>query len=505
MTRSRHLDYSRLSGHVGLGDRLRTVGTSSLAVMGATLGVLLVVVPGIVLAALIATGSATDVGALVFLGMLLACGLWVVGSTLHKAGSDGAFGVFARANGLVLVRATAAPHYAGSQFADGSHIVHQSARTRTSSFVEVGDRFRIQAPVAVPSPLGVSVTRTNRPEMFLRARLAGPASREPHEGELITPELHERLTALAGPYTVEVSGDELTLFGSRPLETGTPGRVAEAFALAEELVACADAVLVTEPRPSGLGARYEEDVPDRPSPYWSPGQARKRRQRGPLWVVGLTLAFLVGVTLLIAITMSVIDDHLPGDQLAARLAVTVLVAATLWLAALLVRGMTTRQESEKDGATAARPRSGRLVLAAVAIVAVIAGAAWSMSRTDGEATSADPDADKSTAADCLADDPWCQWDVSLREWAAGQDLARVGDLDWNGCNVTGPEQATCPVRVECDEGVADLVAAFEGTPYEVAGVRAADSPPEQRLSVRPPAVRELVDRACAPPSAGPEG
>lgn len=361
MTRSRRLDLTPLFRPVGLGDRLRTIGANPLTVLGLAIGVLLVVVPLIVVVALFATGNATDVGGLAVLALLLAGGAWVVGSELHKAGADGAFGSFARVNHLTLVRATAAPEYAGSQFADGSHVVLQSVRTRRLPIVEVGDRFPVTSVGVAPSPIGgVTAARQNRPEVFLRAQLAGPAAREPQDDELVTPELHERLTRFAGPYTIEVSGDELTFFGSRALDTAGPGRVEEAFDLADELADRANAALVPEAhRTATLPFRYERPDDDRPAPYLPGGRQPKRSGwRGrPAKVVALGLAFLVGGTLVIAVGMSVLDDVLGGNRLAVTVVVAVIVVVVFAVAARIARTLTARRRADAAGRDRLSPRA----------------------------------------------------------------------------------------------------------------------------------------------------
>lgn len=317
MTRNRNLDHAPLARRGGLGPRLRGASTSNVVVMGGTIGILLVVVPLVVLVGLLATGNATDVGGLVLLAMCFAGGVYVLVDVLRKGADADALSRFAAANDLTLVRGSVAPHYAGSLFADESHAVHQSVRTRDDAFVEVGERFPTTAPRGSREP--------NRPELFLRARLAGPATRDP--SELVTPELHEALSRFAGPYAIEVSGDELTLFGSRELDVVRPGRVEEAFALADELVSRASTGLVP--------------TPTHPEP------PRGRTPR-PLRVVGWILALMVGGPLVIAILMSILDDHLRGAGSAARLVVSLVVLATMAVVGRLVRAaVTPRRGAER--------------------------------------------------------------------------------------------------------------------------------------------------------------
>lgn len=312
MTRNRNLDYAPLARRGGLGPRLRAASTSNLLVIGGTVAILLLIVPVVVLIGLLATGNATDIGGLVVLAMCFAGGVYAVFDVLRKGGRVDAFDGFARANDLTLVRGSTAPHYAGSLFADESYAVYQSVRTRDDAFVEVGERFPTSTPAGASQP--------NRPELFLRARLAGPATHDPAERELVTPELHEALSRFAGPYAIEVSGDELTLFGSRELDVVRPGRVEEAFALIDELVTRADAAL----------------VPTRTRP-----EPPRGRLPGPLTVVGWTLALVVVVPLVIAIVMSILDDHLRGAGSAARLVVSLIVLATLAVVARVVKAAVT--------------------------------------------------------------------------------------------------------------------------------------------------------------------
>jgi hypothetical protein len=333
--RTRDLDLTPLTGRAGVRDRARVVAADHLSLMGSTVAALVVLVPLVVLVALAATGNATDAGGLVLLVGCLVGGLYAVSDVWRKAGPAAALGAFARANGLVLQRSAAAPHYAGSVFADGSHVVRQSVRTPEEDFVEVGDRF--------PAPRG-GARRVQRPALFLRARLSGRAAGGPTARGLVPRELHDAIERFAGPYRIEVAGDELTLLGTRELEAARPGRVQEAFALLDRLVELAESRLLpspgstAEPTPSGI------PVPELPRPT-----ALRGRRRGPLRVVGMTLALLVVGPLVLAVVMSVVDDQLRGNEGVARLVVGLVVAAMLVAVAWVARTVTTPRPDRTEG------------------------------------------------------------------------------------------------------------------------------------------------------------
>jgi hypothetical protein len=218
------------------------------------------------------------------------------------------------------------PDYAGSHFADESHVVNHSVRTKRIEFVEVGDRFPTGPPPRTYEP--------HRPQLFLRARLPGPVTCDPVEAGLVPRQLDEALAGFAGPYLLEVSGDELTVFGSRGLEAERAGRVEEAFALTDELVAHVGARAIPTPRESDPPSS-EESLPV--------GSGT----RGPLLVVGWTLALLIGVPLAIAVVMSTLDDFLLGDEPAARAVVSLIVLAVSVVVAWGVRTALTPRRSAK--------------------------------------------------------------------------------------------------------------------------------------------------------------
>lgn len=294
-------------------------------VVAGSVGLLLVVVPAAVLVGLVATGNATDVGGLMVLGMCLAGGGYVLFDVLTTSGGSSALQDFAAANDLVLLGSDVVPHYGGSLFADESHALHQSVRTHGDRFVEVGERFPTTAPDRS--------RKVNRPQLFLRSRLAGRAAGDPRE--IVTPALHERLVRLAGEYALEVSDDELTVFGSDGLDVQRPGRVQEAFSLVDELTARADAELVpTAPEQPSSG--FTVPMTKRPEP-------RRGRHRSPLAIAGLTLALVGGGALAIAVVMSILDDQLEGDRGTARLVVGLVVAAALVVVGWFVKAMMTRR------------------------------------------------------------------------------------------------------------------------------------------------------------------
>lgn len=339
MTRTRDFDYGPLTRSGGLGARLTAASSNNLMVMGGTVGALLVIVPAVVFVGLIASGNASDVGGLTVLGMLFGGGIYVLTDVLRRSGGAVAFGGFARANDLTLVRGSTVPHYAGSLFADQSHAVYQSVRTRDDAFIEVGERI----PTSVPR----GARRPNRPALFLRARLAGRANRAPHLGEIVPPELHDALGRFAGAYAIEVSGDELTLFGSQELGAERRGRVQEAFAITDELVTRANAALVPPSRPGGSAAGAGPTRSGIPIPAPTRLPAPKGSPQGPLSIIGWALALLIGGPLAIAIVMSILDDQLREEHVAARLVVSLIVIAAGALVARVGKAAMTPRHADK--------------------------------------------------------------------------------------------------------------------------------------------------------------
>ena len=63
--------------------------------------------------------------------------------------------------------------------------------------------------------------------------------------------------------------------------------------------------------------------------------------------MGWTLALLVGGPVVIAIIMSILDDHLRGNDSAARLVVWLIVVATMALVARVVKAALTPRRDGK--------------------------------------------------------------------------------------------------------------------------------------------------------------
>ncbi|WP_139979777.1 hypothetical protein [Nocardioides litoris] len=319
------LDLGPLTDGVGLGGRLRAIGADNLLVLTAVVGLLLLLVPLAVLVGLLATGNTSDGGALVLLAMLVAAGAYVVGQLGRTAGASGGFAAFARCNGLELVTGVAAPSYAGSDFAAGTHVVRQAVRTRGPSYVEVGERFRVTTPGSRPDG--------RRPEVYLRVLLHRPWP----PVEALPAALRDRAQALSGtgtePVRVEVAGAELTVLGSRPLEVRDPARVAEAFALADALVAwVAPSTTTTTP------AAPEALPPN--GPTGPTGRTRAdlapRRGRGPVATALAAVALLVVGPVAIAVFFSAVDDDL-GNEQSARFVVGLVVLGALAVVGAVVR------------------------------------------------------------------------------------------------------------------------------------------------------------------------
>lgn len=253
------------------------------------------------------------------------CAVMVLVDGLRKAGTGAGLEGFARANGLELTSSVAAREYAGSPFRSGERIVLHSLRTRTVPILEVGDSWPMERlQVHVSDSGAVSADNAPAAEGFLRVVLhsseqSGPA------GFAMTAELDAALGGLLGPYRLELEGGELTVMGSVPLEPARPERVTAAFELADALARQAGAV-----HASGMVAPAVQAVP-----VGGPSQPmRAPRARRPLTVITAVLAMMVVVPVLFAIVMSIVDDHLPSDEGAARAVLAVLligITAVVWL------------------------------------------------------------------------------------------------------------------------------------------------------------------------------
>jgi hypothetical protein len=306
--RERELDYAPLAGKPGPGTTLRAVGRNPLMVVAGTIGTLMVLVCGAVIAGMVATGN-IDGGGMAVCLMFLVGGLYCWVDIWAKAGGDSSLAAFAARNDLDLV-GTSAADYAGSDFRYGTHAVHQSVRTREERFVEVGDRFPVE-----------NVRHSHeerRPELFLRARLSGPVPAGTSGARLVDDDLDGVLARLAGSYRVEVTGDELTVLGERPLAPSQPERVREAFEVVDELAARAEERVVSRSTPSATPSGI-------PVPAAAPRRRGRGRPFGPVRTVLATLGLLVGAALGIAIVMSILDDSLRGDRSAAQVVVSLLI------------------------------------------------------------------------------------------------------------------------------------------------------------------------------------
>lgn len=323
--------------------------------IGGVVAVLLLAIPLIVVTAMLASGS-VNWGAFACLGLLFACGVAAVVSLLSDAGKTAALTAFARVNNLELTVGQAVPHYKGSLFAGQSHTVHVSVRTREADFVEVGTYWDISPRTVshssyMPGGIRVNPGQTDR-LVFLRARLAGVA-RPPDAGELTGGGLDERLREFAGRYWIEVSGDELTLFGSKKLETSDAGHVEAAFTFADELVTRANAALVTAP---GVHpAASDADSGKRPS---------------ALVTVALTLAFLIVGPIVIAVVMSTLDDYIHGNEALAQLAVYLMITVMFAVMSALLRFVSKRHRRPSERTRKIVRALG--ILTGVAVVGFIA-------------------------------------------------------------------------------------------------------------------------------------
>ncbi len=330
--------------------RLRSLGSSPLLLVGATIGALLLLGPSVgILVAALGTG-ATDLGFIGFMALLLACGMWVMIDVLRKAGTGAGLEAFARANDLELTRSLAAREYAGSHFRSGERIILHSLRTRTTPVLEVGDTWptdRIR--VRVSSSGAVNAANAPSAEAFLRVVLPGRGRTPPADGAPVpmTSELDVALGGFLGAYSLEVHGGELTVMGSQPLEPDRPERVTAAFDLAASLARLAEA--------------QSPAATDAPSAS-AHGRARggtRRRSRHPLAIIGAVLALFLVVPVGFAIVMSILDDHLGGGEGAARIVIGLLIAGITAVVALVLRWATTGRRRSRDEAAEAAPRRDR--------------------------------------------------------------------------------------------------------------------------------------------------
>lgn len=335
------LDLSPLGRGAGVRARLRSVCSSPLLVVGATLGVLLLVVPSIaLLGAVLGTGD-TDWGFVAFMAMLVLSGGWVVIDVLRKAGTGSRLLAFARANDLELTRSLAAREYAGSRFRSGERIILHSLRTRTVPALEVGDTWPTERVRVRVRPSGtVGATNTPQAEGFLRVVL--PDRDQPgHEvpGPFpMSSELDAALGELLGPHSLETHDGELTVMGSLPLAPHRPERVTAAFGLAAALARQAGAPPTTR---AGAAVRRTG-----------------RRSRHPLAIIAAVLAMLIVVPVALAIVMSLLDDVINSEG-AARAVVGLVVVVCTAIVAFVIRWVTSRRRRPRGGHAAAARREGR--------------------------------------------------------------------------------------------------------------------------------------------------
>lgn len=258
---------------------------------------------------------------------------------LRKAGTGAGLEGFARANGLELTSSLAAREYAGSPFRSGERIVLHSLRTRTVPTLEVGDSWPMERlQVHVSDSGAVSAENAPAAEGFLRVVLHSP-SRPGPAGFPMTAELDAALGGLLGPYRLELEGGELTVLGSVPLEPARPERVTAAFELADALARQAGAA-----HGAGMAAPA---VPVAPA-GGPPQPGAERRARRPLTVIAALLAMLVVFPTLIAVVMSIVDDHLPSDEGAARAVVAVLLIGITAVVSLVLRWIMAGRRRRRD-------------------------------------------------------------------------------------------------------------------------------------------------------------
>lgn len=333
------LDYSMLARRPGARQLVRAVAGNPLLVLSSVVGILLVLVPLGVLVGMTVramSGRPLDLGAVAVVVMLLIAGGCVLRDVMRRGRGAGPLERFATVNQLAWIPTGLRRSYAGSEFAAGTHAVLHGVRTRDARWLEVGDRQRVTSPLR----------RYRRmPQLYLRMRLSGPPDLEPDE-PVITPVLDRELRELAGAYRVELSGEELTVFGSRPLEPTREGRVGVALALCGALARRADELLVGGQAPSRPSLEAAGASPGT-SPGTDPASTRPdtstTRSSGAGRVLLVALALLVLGPLAIAIPLSIIDDWgLPA--LALRVIVIILILGALWGIGLVVRWLLTPRD-----------------------------------------------------------------------------------------------------------------------------------------------------------------
>ncbi|RLV48314.1 hypothetical protein D9V37_19950 [Nocardioides mangrovicus] len=317
----RALRFETLRESSGVSDRLRAIGGSPLMTFSVVILGLLVVVFAAVLAFVVGAGHADEnVTFWLMPAFFVVTGCWGLASIWSTVGETGSLARFAHVNGLLSITGTLAPDYAGSLFAHRSAAVDRSVRTRGRDFVEVGDRFPVASGHDLAATWSPGPAALLRRELFLRARLTGGAAGDPVLGARIPADLEPRLERFAGePCSVELTADELTVFGSEPLGIDDPDRMREAFDLVDALAAANSAR-----EPAGLDTTVSS-IP---------------RGRGPWWVVLGVLAMLVVVPIGFALVMSAVD-HLLGHGSLAGLLVIPAVLVVAIVVRLTIRHLLT--------------------------------------------------------------------------------------------------------------------------------------------------------------------
>ncbi|TQL67410.1 hypothetical protein FB381_1286 [Nocardioides albertanoniae] len=342
---SRSLDYTPLGRRVGLRARLAAIAGNNLYLLGMTVSVLLTAAGLAVFLVQLITGHVGEFGWFC-LGFLVPCGVLAAADGLRQAGRGGSVSAFARANGLEAIHGTTATSYAGSLFADGSHLVLHSVRTRGETFVEVGDLWPLggaaRAADGVEDP-GSAAYPERR--LFLRVKM-GFSIRAGMRAEVVTPELDERLRSFAGAYSLEISGSELTVFGRRELRPKDPLRMAEAFGLAQQLAERLAEVSRDRRRGRGRGAE-KANASGIPIPQRHVADDAGLRTMGALKVIGITVALLVIGPLAIAVFMSAIDGGLRGREGVAQVVTLVVVSVVCAVIAGVVRMITTPRRPKR--------------------------------------------------------------------------------------------------------------------------------------------------------------
>lgn len=517
----RELDFSPLTARGSLRARLRALSSDALLLMGMTLGVLLAVVPGLALLIVLTGEDPVDWGLVVLLLMLLGSGIYVMLQVLHRARTGSRLSEVARVNDLEATTSLGARHYAGELFRRGERIVRFSLRTRHAPILEVGDSWpmeRIRVRFSATTHVA-SVRNAPEAKVFLRAVLSG-AVREQWEGELLrtgwdhagpspsgpellTPALRGALQEFTGGFTLEITGDELTVMGDRPLEPTRPERLRRGFALIGALAARAESLLVDPAAPLDPTAPLDPSAP-RPGrpPSTGGGAAGGRQGRHPLVVVGAVLAMMIIIPLGIAVVMSSLEGLLRGNEGGAEVVVSLLLVVVTALVSAVMRWVTRRRRTGTAAPGMERPvrfrrlRRGLLLLGAVVLLLILAATSWSLLRP--VPAFEDPDAGLASAAECAAQDTRCQWNVSQRLWAEEHGLTRYYGLVEASCkeDPADPERSRCSLHVECEDGHSDFVVVYEGDPWVVVGARTIYARPEDPLATTDEEIARVVAESC---------